>query len=134
MTSGKVFTTNQACPFQCSTREITPVLVKPSVKAQTSFGDVAAALMTVSSFLPGNCAFVQAPLFSTQAVGLAVLLPLESKAQAVVLPVATSAVKTPFLGVVPGTDLAMCHDSAAVFAVLAVFAFLGGTGNGTWVA
>src|SRR5215469_4746102 len=78
-----------------------------SVNTHTSDGDDAPAAMTDSLLLQGNGAFVQVPPLSRHAVGLED----PSNAQAVVVPVATSAVKSPLLLVF--TDLTMRQCAAA---------------------
>ena len=80
--------------------------------AHTSDGELAPAVTTVSLFLPGNAlSWVQAPPLSRQAVSaVAALLNWPPNAQPLVLPVATTAVKTPPLVL---TDLTTCQCGAA---------------------
>ena len=82
------------------------------MNAHTSDGDVAPAAMTSSLVLPGNFTRVQVLPLRSHAAGTSVLttgFPLN--AQAVVFPVATTAVKSPVTPLC--TDLTMCHDGGA---------------------
>src|SRR5215469_11330096 len=108
-----VATTDHLCPFQRSARPPVPT----SVNAHTSDRDVAAAATTSSSFFPGKLVRVQVFPLRTQAVGIsAAVAGLPLNAHAVVLPVATIALKLPDAPLC--TDLTMCHDGGAAATAL----------------